>query len=282
MTVISAQNVSDIASRIRGIVKGGGFTPMVSGIRLAATMITGAKARSGARQVFNVISDGQPNMPSPPEEAKRQTLEARDQAVKDGLDQLDAEGIGSVEEEPEFKQFLLDLAWPQPGVIAPPFPPGHTNGFVIIVKKFADLENALRQKLVATLNEPPVADPGPIPDGKPDTEPYKCNTGQTITLDGSGSLDPDGQIAKYEWDFNGDGTARCHRAKSQLHLPHSTGEHHDQTDRHRRRWNHSDRPTDDHRHTSAAAQSAAYSKLRDCSCRSARRPDGPARRLRVL
>jgi PKD repeat protein len=204
MTVITAQNVSDIASRIRGIVKGGGFTPMVSGIRLAATMITGAKARSGARQVFNVISDGQPNMPSPPEEAKRQTLEARDQAVKDGLDQLDAEGIGSVEEEPEFKQFLLDLAWPQPGVIAPPFPPGHTNGFVIIVKKFADLENALKQKLVATLNEPPVADPGPIPDGKPDTEPYKCNTGQTITLDGSGSLDPDGQIAKYEWDFNGD------------------------------------------------------------------------------
>ncbi len=205
MTVITAQSIGSIVERVRATVKGGGFTPMVSGIRLAATMITGNKARPGARQVFNVISDGQPNMPSPPSEAKRQTLEARDEAVKAGLDQLDAEGIGTVEQEPEFKDFLLQLAWPQPGVIAPPFPPGHQNGFVIIVKTFADLENALKQKLVATINEPPVADPGPTPDGKPDTEPYKCNTGQTITLDGSGSFDPDGQIAKYEWDFNGDG-----------------------------------------------------------------------------
>ncbi len=205
MTVITAQSIGSIAERVRATVKGGGFTPMVSGIRLAATMITGNKARPGARQVFNVISDGQPNMPSPPSEAKRQTLEARDEAVKAGLDQLDAEGIGTVEEEPEFKDFLLQLAWPQPGVIAPPFPPGHQNGFVIIVRTFADLEDALKQKLIATINEPPVADPGPTPDGKPDTEPYKCNTGQTITLDGSGSFDPDGQIAKYEWDFNGDG-----------------------------------------------------------------------------
>jgi hypothetical protein len=223
MTVITAQNISDIASRVKAIAKGGGFTPMVSGIRLAATMITGDKARPGARQVFNVISDGQPNMPSPPEEAKRQTLEARDQAVQAGLDQLDAEGIGSVEEEPEFKEFLLQLAWPQPGVIAPPFPPGHTNGFVIIVKKFADLENALKQKLVATLNEPPVADPGPIPDGQPDTEPYRCNTGQTITLDGSGSRDPDGQIAKYEWDFNGDGTPDATGPKVSFTCPTTPG-----------------------------------------------------------
>lgn len=205
MTVITAQSIGDIATKVKAIVKGGGFTPMVSGIRLAATLITGNKARPGARQVFNVISDGQPNLPSPVEEARRQTLEARDAAVAAGLDQLDAEGIGSVEEEPGFQDFLLQLVWPQPGKIAPPFPPGHQNGFVIIVRTFADLENALRQKLVAAINEPPVADPGPIPDGKPDTEPYKCNTGQTITLDGSGSFDPNGQIAKYEWDFNGDG-----------------------------------------------------------------------------
>ncbi|MFN4218799.1 MAG: PKD domain-containing protein [Candidatus Bipolaricaulia bacterium] len=205
MTVITAQSIGEITTNVKAIIKGGGFTPMVSGIRLAATLITGNKARPGARQVFNVISDGQPNLPSPPSEAVKQTLEARDEAVKAGLDQLDAEGIGTVEQEPEFKDFLLQLVWPQPGKIAPPFPPGHQNGFVIIVKTFADLENALRQKLVAAINEPPVADPGPIPDGKPDTEPYKCNTGQTITLDGSGSFDPDGQIKTYEWDFNGDG-----------------------------------------------------------------------------
>mgnify|MGYP001773209314 CR=1 FL=1 len=204
MTIITAENIGSIAEKVRGIIKGGGFTPMVSGIRLAATLITGNKARPGARQVFNVISDGQPNLPSPPSEAKRQTLEARDEAVAAGLDQLDAEGIGSVEQEPEFKDFLLQLVWPQPGKIAPPFPPGHQNGFVIIVRTYADLEDALKQKLVATLNQTPVADPGPIPDGQPDTQPYTCNAGQTITLDGSGSFDPDGQIIRYEWDFNGD------------------------------------------------------------------------------
>ncbi len=206
MTVITAQNIGEVAARVRAIIKGGGFTPMVSGIRLAASLITGNKARPGARQVFNVISDGQPNLPSPPSEARRQTIEARDEAVRAGLDQLDAEGIGSVEQEPEFRDFLLQLVWPQPGVIAPPFPPGHQSGFVVVVRTFADLENALKQKLIATLNQSPVADPGPIPDGQPDTEPYRCNTGQTITLDGSGSYDPDGQITKYEWDFNGDGT----------------------------------------------------------------------------
>lgn len=206
MTIITAENIGSIAASVRAIIKGGGFTPMVSGIRLAATLITGNKARVGARQVFNVISDGQPNLPPPPSEAKRQTLEARDEAVAAGLDQLDAEGIGTVEQDPEFKDFLLQLVWPQPGKIAPPFPAGHQNGFVIIVRTFADLENALKGKLVATLNQSPVADPGPIPDGQPDTQPYTCNTGQTITLDGSGSYDPDGQIIRYEWDFNGDGT----------------------------------------------------------------------------
>lgn len=206
MTIITAENVGSIAERVRATIKGGGFTPMVSGVRLAATLITGNKARVGARQVFNVISDGQPNLPSPPSEAKRQTLEARDEAVAAGLDQLDCEGIGIVEQDPEFRDFLLQLAWPQPAKLAPPFPAGHQNGFVVIVRTFADLENALKQKLVATLNEPPVADPGPIPDGQPDTQPYTCNTGQTITLDGSGSYDPDGQIIRYEWDFNGDGT----------------------------------------------------------------------------
>jgi PKD repeat protein len=35
--------------------------------------------------------------------------------------------------------------------------------------------------------------------------PYQVNEGGAVTLDGSGSRDPDGQIARYEWDFNYDG-----------------------------------------------------------------------------
>lgn len=45
-------------------------------------------------------------------------------------------------------------------------------------------------------NEAPEADPG----GN-----YHCKPGGTITLDGSGSTDPDGTIESYEWDIDGDG-----------------------------------------------------------------------------
>ncbi len=46
-------------------------------------------------------------------------------------------------------------------------------------------------------NIPPIADA----DG-----PYSGKLGDTITLDGSGSYDPDGDIVLYEWDFDDDGT----------------------------------------------------------------------------
>jgi hypothetical protein len=36
--------------------------------------------------------------------------------------------------------------------------------------------------------------------------PSPANTGQTVTFNGSGSSDPDGTIAKYEWDLDGNGS----------------------------------------------------------------------------
>jgi len=45
-------------------------------------------------------------------------------------------------------------------------------------------------------NEPPVADAG---------GPYTGTIGEPVTLDGSGSTDPDGTIVAYEWDVDGDG-----------------------------------------------------------------------------
>ncbi|MBI5665925.1 MAG: PKD domain-containing protein [Nitrospirae bacterium] len=51
-------------------------------------------------------------------------------------------------------------------------------------------------KLVLPLNKPPVANAGGI---------YSNAEGQVILLNGSGSVDPDGSIVRYEWDVNGDG-----------------------------------------------------------------------------
>jgi hypothetical protein len=45
-------------------------------------------------------------------------------------------------------------------------------------------------------NQPPVADAN---------GPYEGNEGSVITLDGSGSVDPDGIIVMYEWDLDDDG-----------------------------------------------------------------------------
>ncbi len=51
------------------------------------------------------------------------------------------------------------------------------------------------QYIVET-NQPPLADAG---------GPYTADWGMTFTLDGSGSADPDGNIAFYEWDLDNDG-----------------------------------------------------------------------------
>jgi hypothetical protein len=47
-----------------------------------------------------------------------------------------------------------------------------------------------------TTAEPPVADAG---------GPYTGESGTAITLDASGSYDPDGEIVSYEWDLDNDG-----------------------------------------------------------------------------
>ena len=50
---------------------------------------------------------------------------------------------------------------------------------------------------LADINIPPTSDPG---------GPYTAVEGVPIILDGSGSIDPDGTIELYEWDFDGNGT----------------------------------------------------------------------------
>jgi len=63
--------------------------------------------------------------------------------------------------------------------------PGCNNGGFTLPSGIALLDPALA-------NHAPAADPG---------GPYSATTGTAVTLDGSGSADPDGTIASYAWNF---------------------------------------------------------------------------------
>ena len=60
----------------------------------------------------------------------------------------------------------------------------------------SSLEASLVRFRIFMSNSPPTAEAG---------GPYTTNEGTNVTLDGSGSTDPDNDIATYAWDFDGDG-----------------------------------------------------------------------------
>jgi len=65
-------------------------------------------------------------------------------------------------------------------------------------------------------------DPEPVIDG-----PSNATTGETVTFDASGTTDADGNVAGYEWDFDGDGTVDATTAEPTA--THSYGEPGDYT-----------------------------------------------------
>jgi PKD repeat protein len=58
-------------------------------------------------------------------------------------------------------------------------------------------------------NDAPIADPG---------GPYTGIEGEAITLDGSGSYDPDGYLSSYKWDVDNDGTYEYNSPTPQSHV----------------------------------------------------------------
>lgn len=68
------------------------------------------------------------------------------------------------------------------------------NGFYADFKLYDRALTA--EEIAAKFNDPPLADAN---------GPYTINEGDTITLDASGSSDPDNNIALYEWDLDNDG-----------------------------------------------------------------------------
>jgi PKD repeat protein len=82
-----------------------------------------------------------------------------------------------------------------------------------------DAGDATSDSTTATIEAPAVNVP-PTADAK---GPYNGFVGEPITFDGSGSVDPDGSIVAYDWDF-GDGTEAADAGPAPMHTYSTTGQ----------------------------------------------------------
>jgi hypothetical protein len=143
-TVIdSAATRSAVASAVASMAYTSGGTCM----SCAFTTLTGAVSGSNnydpaGEIIYNIATDGFPNSQS-------STLTARNAAIAAGVDEIDAEFIGSVGSS-GYNFLLNQLVYPQPGNVAPP---DFSPGFVTAVS-FAGFEDAFTSKLRQVIDVP--------------------------------------------------------------------------------------------------------------------------------
>ena len=161
-TVVTAANYQNIANTIGAMKQGTGLTPMADGLFLCwDQMKKSSNFPNATRQVINVATDGVPteglHLPTPPEwgsppgTSGGDATWVRDQAAKEGLEELDAEAIG---EGPDLDWMRDSLVYPQPGYIAPPWPIPYKPGWVEHVKDalaFADAAGKKLQRIIEPL-----------------------------------------------------------------------------------------------------------------------------------
>lgn len=177
-TVITSSSINSVANQIRNITQGGGGTPLWLGIDRIADLITGSPNFTIAnRQIINVATDGQPQVPNDGISVAtgiQRSLDARDRAQGMGIDELDAEGIGQAITDTNFRNFLLDLVFPQPGTLienGSTFDPD--PGFVVLVQNFSQFQSAIEDKVTTILTSVGIS-PDVINDDRdddPDTAP---------------------------------------------------------------------------------------------------------------
>jgi hypothetical protein len=149
-TVIdSVATATTVAGTINAISQIGGNTPTADGLLL--TWLT-MNNYASARQVINVATDGEWNEalvgPPPaswgpwPHNALGDVIYVRTHAAAEGLEEIDAEGVGV--SGATLSNMRIYLVHPQPGTIAPPYNPGWVDS----VASFAEFEEAMATKFL--------------------------------------------------------------------------------------------------------------------------------------
>lgn len=196
LVIDSAAKAAQAANAIRAMERQGGGTPTDAAIADCTQKIKGStNFATSEKQIINISTDGNPNnQPS--------TVAARNDAVAQGIDEIDLEAIGP---DPSIDN-MLAIAWPEPGYPAPPFT--GTNGFVIPVATFADYANAIRQKLQRILPQPTAtptatptqtATPGPSPTATATVSPTSTPMPTPTPVAKNGGFETDGDWTLSNW-----------------------------------------------------------------------------------
>ena len=164
-TLITADNFAAVAAAIRAIPRGAGATNMASCIDLA-TEVIGEQQTVSLKQVIDLSTDGG--------QTHGDALAAANQAVAQGIDAINAIGIGTGIDEP----FLRLMVRPQP--------PGGPDGFVMLAPSFDAYVLSIQEKIKREVRPNLVVG---IDDGVPSAVPGGDLTYEvTVTNTGSGSV----------------------------------------------------------------------------------------------
>jgi uncharacterized protein YegL len=165
-TVVTSANYETIASNVTAMAHGAGNTPMAHGLYLGWTTIKSSiNFATSTRQIINLATDGIPNIRnnnatsdldgSGGTNAYDDVIAVANYAVTQGLDELDAEGIGISNSSRDWLSSYV--VRPQPGNLAPPF----TAGWIRVVANSSVFAQTVGEKftvVLSDLNPPNITD----------------------------------------------------------------------------------------------------------------------------
>jgi hypothetical protein len=153
-TAIDASDFATVSAQVLAIPKIGGGTPTANGLFLGWNELKSSpRFATAQRQVINLATDDLPNVRNynatsdldgsgGNATASDDVVAVVNEAVNQGLDELDVEGIALPDESRDwFKNWVVH---PQPGAIAPPF---SKPGWIRIVADVPEFANTLGEKL---------------------------------------------------------------------------------------------------------------------------------------
>ena len=160
-TVIVDDSVAEtVASQVEAMTQGGGLTPMAHGLYLGWKIIKGSPNFSpDLKQIINLATDGVPNVRNHnatsdldgdlDTDEYDDVIQVVNDAVSEGLDELDIEGIAIKDSDREW--FQNYVVRPQPGHLAPPYIPG----WIRVVANATEFSDAIGEKFTVIFESPP-------------------------------------------------------------------------------------------------------------------------------